>query len=282
MSDIESNINWDDVLKKEARGLDDEDLGEVHEVGSDFIVTQKGTINKHKYYLPKNLAVKFDGHKLWFKITKDEVDKYKHINENNIADDTIATSTTDYGGSSINWDDVLKKEARGADDDDFGEVHEVGSEFIVTQKGTINKHKYYLPKNLAVKFDGHKLWFKITKDEVDKYKHINENNIADDTIATDTPYSTNNNLGDNNVIADTTNYGGSSINWDDVLKKEARGADDDDFGEVHEVGSEFIVTQKGTVNKHKYYLPKNLAVKFDGHKLWFKITKDEVDKYKKD
>ncbi len=282
MSNIESNFNWDDILKKEARGLDDEDLGEVHEVGSDFIVTQKGALHKHKYYLPKNLAVKFDGHKLWFKITKDEVHRYKRIHESDIGDNTIATDTADYAGSNINWNDILKKEARGADDEDFGEVHQIGSDFIVTQKGALHKHKYYLPKNLAVKFDGHKLWFKITKDEVDRYKRIHESDIGDNTIATDTAYSTNKNLGDNNVIADTADYAGSNINWNDILKKEARGADDEDFGEVHEVGSDFIVTQKGALHKHKYYLPKNLAVKFDGHKLWFKITKDEVDRYKKE
>ena len=39
-------------------------------------------------------------------------------------------------------------------------------------------------------------------------------------------------------------------------------------------------TQKGIMHKDKFYLPKNLAVKFDGHKLWFKITKDKVDRYK--
>ena len=77
MDRIDSNINWDEVIKREARGLDDEDLGEVHEVGSDYVLTQKGTVHKHKYRLPKNLAVKFDGNKLWFKITKDEADGYK-------------------------------------------------------------------------------------------------------------------------------------------------------------------------------------------------------------
>ena len=38
---VNSNINWDDVIKKEARGLDDEDLGEVHEVGSDMFYTER-------------------------------------------------------------------------------------------------------------------------------------------------------------------------------------------------------------------------------------------------
>ena len=31
------NINWNEVIKKEARGKNDEDLGEVQEVGDTYI-----------------------------------------------------------------------------------------------------------------------------------------------------------------------------------------------------------------------------------------------------
>ena len=73
-----SDINWDDVIKKEARGLGDANLGEVQEVGDDYILTQKGVVHKrYKFYLPKNLVERFDGHNLWFKITDDEADEYK-------------------------------------------------------------------------------------------------------------------------------------------------------------------------------------------------------------
>lgn len=36
---------WSDILKKEATGIDDCDLGEVQQIGTDFIVTEKGIIN---------------------------------------------------------------------------------------------------------------------------------------------------------------------------------------------------------------------------------------------
>ena len=32
------NIDWNDVVKKEARGSDDEDLGEVQETGQDYVL----------------------------------------------------------------------------------------------------------------------------------------------------------------------------------------------------------------------------------------------------
>jgi hypothetical protein len=71
-------------------------------------------------------------------------------------------------------------------------------------------------------------------------------------------------------------------NWDDVIKKEARGIDDYDLGEVHDVDSNIVVTKKGVVDKDKFYLPKSRAVRFDGYKVWFNVTKDEAKAYKKD
>jgi hypothetical protein len=56
--------NWDDVMKKEARGINDYDLGEVHDLDADTVVTKRGIVDKDKFYLPKNRAVRFDGHKV--------------------------------------------------------------------------------------------------------------------------------------------------------------------------------------------------------------------------
>ena len=56
--------------------------------------------------------------------------------------------------SSINWNEVLKKDVRGIDDADFGRVHELDEMFILTQKGTLTREKFYFPKSLADRFDG--------------------------------------------------------------------------------------------------------------------------------
>ena len=71
------NINWDEVLKKEARGIEDYDLGEVHAVETDSAVTKKGVLDKDKFYLPKNLVEAYDGHKLNFRITKEEAQTFR-------------------------------------------------------------------------------------------------------------------------------------------------------------------------------------------------------------
>jgi hypothetical protein len=71
-------------------------------------------------------------------------------------------------------------------------------------------------------------------------------------------------------------------NWDDILKKESRGINDYDLGEVHEVEPAIVVTKKGVVDKDKFYLPKSLVERFDGHKVWFSITKEDAQNYRKD
>ena len=46
--------------------------------------------------------------------------------------------------------DIKKKEARGlGEDTNFGEIQEVGVKYMVTQKGILDKDKYYIPKNLV-------------------------------------------------------------------------------------------------------------------------------------
>ena len=69
---------------------------------------------------------------------------------------------------------------------------------------------------------------------------------------------------------------GKSIEWNDVIKKEARGSNDDDLGEVQEVGQTYVVTQKGTIKKEKFYIPKYLAEGYDGDVLRLKLTEAEA------
>src|ERR687889_1434852 len=71
-SSYNGNIDWDDVIKKEARGINDEYLGEVQEVTQDYVMVQKGLINKEKLYIPRDLAISYNGTILKFNITAEE------------------------------------------------------------------------------------------------------------------------------------------------------------------------------------------------------------------
>ena len=68
-----------------------------------------------------------------------------------------------------------------------------------------------------------------------------------------------------------------NIEWSQVLKKEARGKDDDDFGEVQEIRQENVITKVGLIDKVTYSIPKSFVDTFDGHVLRFKLTREEAE-----
>ena len=55
MSSDEKNIDWDEVVKKEARGIDDADFGEVQLTIGDTVVTEKGIQIKKDFTCQKIL-----------------------------------------------------------------------------------------------------------------------------------------------------------------------------------------------------------------------------------
>jgi hypothetical protein len=59
------------------------ELGEIQEIGIDFVITQKGIINKELFYIPKHFVERFDGIHVWFKITEEEAKQYNQNPHNN-------------------------------------------------------------------------------------------------------------------------------------------------------------------------------------------------------
>ena len=58
-TDATDNINWNNIVGQEARSIDDNaDLGKVQGLFEPFIVTERGTINKEKFYIPKSLITR--------------------------------------------------------------------------------------------------------------------------------------------------------------------------------------------------------------------------------
>jgi uncharacterized protein (TIGR02271 family) len=74
----------------------------------------------------------------------------------------------------------------------------------------------------------------------------------------------------------------SDINWNDVIKKEARGINNEDFGEVQDIQGQFVLVQKGIVNKEKFYIPKDLVESYDGYVLRFRFSDPELSQYYED
>jgi hypothetical protein len=67
-----ATINWNDVIKQDTRSIDDVDLGKVKGLFEPFIVIERGTINKEKFYIPKSVIEKYDAGVLFFGITEQE------------------------------------------------------------------------------------------------------------------------------------------------------------------------------------------------------------------
>jgi hypothetical protein len=76
-----NNIDWNDVIKKEARGINDADLGEVQEIRLDNVITKAGVVDKEVYSIPKNLVDRYDGHNLWFRVTKEDAENVYKIKD---------------------------------------------------------------------------------------------------------------------------------------------------------------------------------------------------------
>jgi uncharacterized protein (TIGR02271 family) len=68
----------------------------------------------------------------------------------------------------------------------------------------------------------------------------------------------------------------NDIPWNETIKKEARGIDDADFGEIQSVDPEFIITQKGIIDKEIFSFPIDLAQDYDGNRVLFKVTEEEA------
>lgn len=66
--------NWETLTGKEAKGLDGSDLGEVKQVASDYVYTEKGLVQKEKFFVPRRFADRFDGKTLWFSVTKSQAE----------------------------------------------------------------------------------------------------------------------------------------------------------------------------------------------------------------
>ena len=88
------------------------------------------------------------------------------------------------------WKETIKKEARGIDDADFGEIQSVDPEYVITQKGIIDKEIFSFPTNLVQEYDGNRVLFKVTEEEA-RNSYMQSQNMDDYSRGTETETTTN-------------------------------------------------------------------------------------------
>lgn len=72
LSITSDTINWNNIIKKEARGINDTYLGKVKGISEPFLITEKGSIIKEKFYIPKNLLEGYDDIIVYCRISERE------------------------------------------------------------------------------------------------------------------------------------------------------------------------------------------------------------------
>src|SRR5688500_79821 len=80
MESDSKDIPWNEIIKKEAIGINNDDLGKVQEVGSVSILTKKGFLNTEFFDIPKNLVERYDGDKVYFTINEEQARSFAKRN----------------------------------------------------------------------------------------------------------------------------------------------------------------------------------------------------------
>src|SRR5919112_5427688 len=99
-NNVDDNMDWNAVLRKEAIGTGGVDLGEVYGVGDAYIITRKGLSDKKWYHIPKSSAESFDGSVLRLKVDENDLLSYERTEDNETKDKYTYASSESEGKSS--------------------------------------------------------------------------------------------------------------------------------------------------------------------------------------
>jgi len=216
------------------------------------------------------------------------------------------SSNFNWKDKSIEWKDIIKKEARGyVKGDDLGEVQEIGQDFVVTERGRVKKNKFYLPKPLVAGYDGEVLWFNITEQEAEdnfkkdhppqmgEYSRYNSASVTEQPDAQTydggqqssrdlekyAPLIEKRKIDKVGTDASYTKSQAGIEDWDSILKKGARTADSVAIGIVTAVNDEnVVITSDGA--KEEFSLPKNEIQSYNGQEVILNTSYDRLSQYK--
>jgi len=112
-----NDFPWNEIIKKEARGIDDADFGEIQSVDPEYVLTQKGIIDKEIFSFPTNLVQEYDGNRVLFKVTEEEarnsymqsqnMDDRDDFSDSELETETLATATATATPPSNDYDSLI-------------------------------------------------------------------------------------------------------------------------------------------------------------------------------
>ncbi len=86
---MSSNIDWNDVIKKEARGINDADFGEVQDVSNGNVIVERGIIEKEKFCIPQDKVESYDGDVVRFNVSEQEAENKFYDDPSTSIEDAI-------------------------------------------------------------------------------------------------------------------------------------------------------------------------------------------------
>lgn len=73
-----------------------------------------------------------------------------------------------------------------------------------------------------------------------------------------------------------------SLDWNEIVGKEARGKNNIELGQIKAVGQLNVMTQKGALIKETHYLPKYLVEDYNGQIVWFNMSEEQLKDFEKE
>jgi hypothetical protein len=304
-------LSWDKAKGKNAKSIDNKEIGKIKEISQDYIQIKKGIVDSDYFFVPKYFVEGYEDDDIIIALTEDEI-KNKFMNESNNPsgdilnddnykqrkeslnkkhpnfDDNIPQFSPVVGsgnnqdspseeGAQLSWDKVMGKEVKSSDKEEIGKIKSVGQHFVEVEDGVISKKRYFISKKHLHKYDGDKVYSSLSKDEISQ-KYQRDSPPLDTELEHMDQGEKDHELIPSMAqepgleIKTSSMDEGLKIAWDEIIHKHVRAADNVDLGDVDKVGNEFIVVREGFANVHLYYIPKKYIIKYDGSSLWLNLS----------
>ncbi len=311
MRKLTIGLSWDKAKGKNAKSIDNKEIGKIKEISQDYIQIKKGIVDSDYFFVPKYFVEGYEDDDIIIALTEDEI-KNKFMNESNNPsgdilnddnykqrkeslnkkhpnfDDNIPQFSPVVGsgnnqdspseeGAQLSWDKVMGKEVKSSDKEEIGKIKSVGQHFVEVEDGVISKKRYFISKKHLHKYDGDKVYSSLSKDEISQ-KYQRDSPPLDTELEHMDQGEKDHELIPSMAqepgleIKTSSMDEGLKIAWDEIIHKHVRAADNVDLGDVDKVGNEFIVVREGFANVHLYYIPKKYIIKYDGSSLWLNLS----------
>jgi hypothetical protein len=302
-------LSWDKVKGKNAKSIDNKEIGKIKEISQDYIQIKKGIVDSDYFFVPKYFVEGYEDDDIIIALTEDEI-KNKFFNKSNPSEDMLdddnykkrkdflkknhpnfendiprysvvgpgidQDSISKEEGVKLSWEKVMDKEVKSSDKKEIGKIKSVGQYFVEVEDGVISKKHYFIPKKYLHEYDGDTIYSSLEKEEIkQKYQRDSpplESELQEIEKGEDyqlIPFMAKE---PGIEIKTQTMDKELKIPWEEIIHKHVRTTDNIDIGDVDKVGNEFIVVREGVANVHLYYLPKKYIIKYDGSSLWLNLS----------